>query len=111
MAGADVLLASKLLELETRRVIHNAGFDQSVLSDYLDDFVFLAVNDSLLDEAISLPAMASGADSIHIASALRIGPSHVQVATHDRQMATAAQSLGFKVIDPVTDDPNRSPVA
>lgn len=68
------------------------------------------LNDELLAEAIALDEPLGGADSIHVASALRLGPAVLTVVTHDRQMATAATNLGFTVVDPVDDDPNRGPV-
>ena len=41
----------------------------------------------------------------HIASVLRLGVEKVTIVTQDAQMARAAASLGFDVLDPVTDDP------
>ena len=41
---------------------------------------------------------------------MRLGADWVTIVTHDAQMARAAASLGFKVLDPVTDDPGRAAV-
>lgn len=100
-----------MLEVEVRRVVHNVGGDQDIASEYLDEFTLLRIDDDLLDEAIAIEQRLGGADSIHVATALRIGTRTLTVATHDAQMATGALALGFAVVDPVTDDRNRGPVA
>lgn len=109
-AAHNRFIASRLMEVEVRRVTKNAGVDQDIVSEYVDEFYLMSVNDELLAEAIALDEPLGGADSIHVASALRLGPGTLTMVTHDRQMATAAKNLGFTVFDPVTDDPNRTPV-
>lgn len=111
VANGDRLVASRLLEVEVRRVVRTIGGDQDVVTEYLDEFVLIHIPDDLLDEAVAIEQRLGGADSIHIATALRVGTRAVTVATHDKQMATAAVALGFDVTDPVTDDPHRGPVA
>ena len=108
--AGDRFVASRLMEVEVRRVTRNADVDQDIVSEYLDEFMLLTVNDELLAEAIELDGRLGGADSIHVASALRLGPEVLTLVTHDRQMAIAAMGLGFDVLDPVTDDPGRGPV-
>lgn len=111
-----IFISSKLLDLEVRRVIHNISntlgvpTDYSTAEYYLDDVYFMRIQDELIDSAISLAPSLSGADSLHIATALRVGSSQISIVTHDAQMARAALALEFAVIDPVTDDPNRQPV-
>jgi predicted nucleic acid-binding protein len=110
-AGAgDRFVASRLMEVEVRRVAKNAGVEQDVVSEYLDEFLLMTVSDDLLEEAVALEGKLGGADAIHVASAARLGPSALAMVTHDRQMAVAAMNLGFDVLDPVTDDPGRGPV-
>jgi len=106
----DRFVASRLMEVEVRRVTKNAGVDQDVVSEYIDEFLLMTISDDLLDEAVALDEKLGGADSIHVASALRLGPGALTIVTHDRQMATAALNLGFDVLDPVSDDPRRGPV-
>lgn len=109
-AAGDRFVSSRMLELEVLRVVKNAGLATDVAQEYLDEFVLIAVADDLLDEAIALEPVLGGADSVHIASALRLGVNSVTIVTHDAQMARAAISLGFEVLDPVTDDPGRAAV-
>ena len=111
IANRWVLVASRLLEVEVWRVAKQAGADPEIVAKYLDEIDYLAVDDELMAEAFSLDPPLGGADSIHMAAALRIGPKALVMATHDKQMADGAKALGFKVFDPVTDDPYRGPVA
>jgi predicted nucleic acid-binding protein len=108
--AGDRFVASRLMEVEVRRVTKNAGVDQDIVDEYLDEFLLMTVDDELLAEAIALDEKLGGADAIHVASALRLGPGVLAMATHDRQMAVASISLGFDVFDPVIDDPGRGPV-
>lgn len=98
------------MELEVRRVTRDADIDQDIVTEYVDEFFLMTVNDELVTEAIALDERVGGADSIHLASALRLGPTALTLVTHDRQMAVAASNLGFTILDPVTDDPHRGPV-
>ena len=109
-AAGDRFVGSRMLELEVLRVVTNAGLPTDVANEYLDEFALIAVGDDLIDEAIALDPVLGGADSVHIASALRLGVDRVTIVTHDAQMARAAVSLGFEVLDPVTDDPGRPAV-
>lgn len=93
------------------RVVKNAGPSTDVANEYLDEFILVAVEDGLIDEAIALDPVLGGADSLRITSALRLGVGCLTIVTHDAQMARAAASLGFTVFDPVTDDPHRGAVA
>jgi hypothetical protein len=70
----------------------------------------------LLDRAGDLDAVVRAADAIHIATAIDLAPRFVIIATHDGQMARAITTLRASyptsdVIDPVTDDEGRGPVA
>jgi predicted nucleic acid-binding protein len=109
--AGDHFVASLLVEVEARHQVHNIGSDPETLSEYLDDFTLLSVDDDLMAQAISVPGVVGGADSIHIASAERIRGANPTLVTHDRQMATAAKTLAFDVRDPVTDDPHGPAVA
>lgn len=106
----DVLVASRLMELEVTRVAMNIGYAAIDVAPYFDDFLLAPLDDGIVDEALALPGRLGGADAIHIAVAMRLGPGAVTIVTHDRQMAVAAHELGFDVLDPVADDPGRGPV-
>jgi len=108
----DDFIASRLLEVEVRHVADNTGGDQSTVNQYLDNFTLLNIDNDLASEAVLIPGPIGGADSIHVASAVRarrLVP--LILITHDKQMAVAAAKLGIDVRDPVTDDPKRPTVA
>lgn len=108
----DSFFGSRMLELEVRRVVRNGGGDQSDADYYLEAFQFLSVTDDLIDTAIALPQPLGGADSLHVATAMRLRPLPLTFVTHDAQQARAIQAAGmFPVLDPVTDDENHSPVS
>ena len=109
-AAHDHMVASKLMELEVIRTLHNSHVETDDAEKLIARFVLLSLDDTLADEAANLaPSLAAG-DAIHMASALRVG-GPITVVTHDAQMAAAARQLGLAVLDPVTDDPTRPPVA
>ena len=109
-AAGDRFVGSRMLELEVLRVVKNAGLATDVANEYLDEFALIAVGDDLIDEAIALELVLGGSDSLHVSAAPRLGVDRVTIVTHDAQMARAAVSLGFEVLDPVTDDPGRPAV-
>jgi predicted nucleic acid-binding protein len=107
----DTLMASRLMEVELRHIITNLGGDHHVVDPYLGRFVLYRVDDALMSEAINIPGLVRGADSIHIATAARARASDPIIVTHDGQFARAASAIAFDVRDPITDDPGRPPVA
>ena len=110
-AHGDRFIGSRMVEVEVRRVVRNIGQPQDAADAYLDEFALDSIDNDLLDESIAIPHPLGAADSIHVATAMRLGTGTLTLVTHDAQMARAAQALGFTVHDPVTDDPNRAPVA
>lgn len=109
-AAGDRFVGSRMLDLEVLRVVKNAGLATDVANEYLDEFAMIAVGDDLIDEAIALELVLGGSDSLHVSAAPRLGVDRVTIVTHDAQMARVAVSLGFEVLDPVTDDPGRPAV-
>jgi len=100
-----MFVASQLVRLEVLCTLTNVGLGLKSANDVIDRFVLLALDDALVDEAIGLVAPLRSADALHVASAKRVGVDAITLVTHDAQMASAAKALGFKVIDPVADDP------
>lgn len=101
-----------MLELEVRRVAKNAGKSQVDVDAYLNLFHLVTITDDLIDDAINLDPPLGGADALHVATALRLRElPEFSLVTHDGQMANGAEALGLNAFDPVTDDPNRPPVA
>ena len=107
----DRLITSKLGEVEVERIAKKNRLDQTKVDFYLNRFAYISVSDEICAEAIALKPNLSCADAIHVATALRLKPFGVTLVTHDAEMAAAAIELKLPVIDPVTDDPNRPPMA
>ena len=109
--GLNPMLASKLTAVEVLRVIRRRGLPQGVACEYLDELHFVNIDDEIIRSAVALEPVLSGADSIHVATACEFRRGNITLITHDAEMAAAAQELGLLVFDPVSDDPNRGPVA
>lgn len=104
-------VASRLMSVEVHRVMRRAGLNTDVAERYLATVALIEVTKELCENAIALPHTLSGADSIHLATALSL-PYQAMLATHDRELASAAQATNrLTVVDPVTDDLNSLPVA
>lgn len=122
LAAGSTIVASRLLETETWRTIRDARIanrktpmDDDV-TRWLDEIERIDVTRALLADAGKLNVTIRTSDAVHVATALALLPRSVVVVTHDAQMATAVQVLiptnpNLTVIDPVTDDVNRAPVA
>ena len=99
-------VASRLASVEVHRVMRRAGLATDVAERYLSAVALIEVTKQLCDSATALPHILSGADSIHLATALSL-PGRAVLATHDRELAAAARATNrLVVVDPVTDDPN-----
>jgi uncharacterized protein len=97
------LVSSVLLETELRRMGVRVGWEQSLVSDVLDQIHLVEPNRSLFTEA----GLLSGAhlrslDALHVATALRIDAS--VVLTYDRRLQQAARDVGLATIAPGQND-------
>jgi predicted nucleic acid-binding protein len=105
-------VGSELARVEALRTIDRARI-QLQLSDeevalrregvltVLSGFHMARVDTIVLERAADpFPTLVRTLDAIHLATALRIRAEHEDLifATHDRQLATAARSVGFQVI-------------
>ena len=114
--AGDGFAAAMMLDVEVwrwvrrRRVRGLAAPSSAELDDALARLHRVPLSDAIATTAIALDEPLRGADALHIASALTLGTRVVTLVTHDAEMALAATSLGFLGFDPVTDDPQGSPV-
>ncbi len=105
-------VASELVTLECLRTIDRARLrlrleDEDVAArraaviDSIDTFSLVPVAQPILDRAAEpFPTMLGSLDAIHLASALLVKErfEDLSFATHDHELAVAAQAVGFRVL-------------
>lgn len=108
----DVAMVSELLRVEALRTIDRARIqlqlsNEEVASRREAVFAILGachvarVDGAVLERAAEpFPTLVRTLDAIHLATALLIRTEHEDLVftTHDRQLAAAARSVGFKVL-------------
>ncbi|MDR2703726.1 MAG: PIN domain-containing protein [Cellulomonadaceae bacterium] len=80
-----VFVASRLTSIEVTRVLKRYGHPQTLVAPYLGDCIFVTISDSIATVAEHLEPKLSGADSIHIATALQLKNTGITLLTHDRE--------------------------
>ena len=110
--GLITPVSSQLVRVECLRVIDRArtkgltddltaARDRTAVLEALSAFSLLAVTDAVLQRAADqFPTALGTLDAIHLASALELRAEFpdLEIATHDRELAVAAQSIGFTVV-------------
>lgn len=105
MSADPVLATSRLTEVEVRRnlrrVLSDAGAESAkrqFLED-LDAFALVAIDAATCNEAarIAESTLCGSLDAMHIAAALRSGPT-TRFLTFDVRQARAARSAGLEVV-------------
>ncbi len=74
---------------------------RALLHDYLSAFDLWDLDHSILERAAEpFPAALGTLDALHLATALAARRAHpaLRLATHDRELAVAARSVGFEVL-------------
>lgn len=108
----DMAVASELTRVEALRTIDRARLlaqlpDEEValrregVLAILGGFHIAGVNAAVLERAADpFPTLVRTLDAIHLATALLVRAEHEDLvfATHDRQLAIAARSVGFQVL-------------
>jgi hypothetical protein len=102
-ADRDGLITSRLALLECRRAARRVlrGRALQSLEQVLDSIYVLEVTPAILERAGAAdpPALRS-LDAIHLATALSIDDSELEVVTYDRRFAEAAAASGLRVVQP-----------
>jgi predicted nucleic acid-binding protein len=101
----NTLIASRISRVEVTRTI--IRYEPDLLDstyDVLADIQMVPVEDSIITIAENLPQFINlrSLDSLHIASALAIKNVLKGIITYDKEMAIAANALGFKTLSPGT---------
>jgi predicted nucleic acid-binding protein len=108
----DLALTSELTRVEALRTIDRARIElrlpdgdvaerRALVIDTLDGFHLAQLDRVVLARAAEpFPTLLRTLDAIHLATAVLSRPEHPELvfATHDAVQATAARSVGFRVI-------------
>lgn len=105
MATDPVLVTSRLTEVEVRRNLSrllrssDASASKRQLLNDLDSFALVSLDAATCNEAarIAEQTLCRSLDALHLAAALRAGPS-TTLLTFDNRQAQAGRSLGLSVI-------------
>jgi predicted nucleic acid-binding protein len=111
-ASIEVAIGSELARVEALRTIDRARLrlqlsDEEValrregVMAILSSFHIARVDSAVLERAADpFPTLVRTLDAIHLATALLVRAEHEDLifATHDRQLATAARSVGLQVM-------------
>lgn len=101
LRGNTSLCASAIVRTEVARALLALG-DAAVARgrEVLARIELVRVNDRVLDDAGRLlPPELRSLDAIHLATAKLVGGVKI-VVTYDQRMASAARTLGFRVVAP-----------
>ncbi len=96
------LVSSSLARAEVLRALLPGGEDAVTAGrKVLARVDLVRVSTAVLDEAAALlPAELRSLDSIHLATAGRLGRDLAAIITYDQRMAEAAAALGHRVVAP-----------
>ena len=103
LVSCEGLVSSRLAVLECRRVVSRASHARvlQTLDDVLDAIYLLEVTPAILEAAANAePRLLRSLDAIHLATALSIGDTQVEVITYDQRFADAARANGLTVVQP-----------
>lgn len=95
------VIASRLLRTELTRVLRRESLPVSRRDEILDYIGTIPISDAILGEAEAIVPHIKTLDAIHLASLLHTGIDGV-VVTHDAQMQSVAELIGFATFDPVS---------
>jgi predicted nucleic acid-binding protein len=97
--GEIPLLSGDLLETELRRAAQRGGATQQDVTNILDRFDLLAMDQSIYRTAGLLPGEnLRSLDALHIAVALRVSAD--VMVTYDQRQIEACRSVGLNTLSP-----------
>lgn len=92
---------SAISEVEVTRALRRSGIPGSDVADALRSFVVVALDAGICQRAASLEARDLGTlEAVHLATAMAVGTSGLQLVTYDARLAEAARARGLLVMGP-----------
>lgn len=89
------LLPSRLLEVEQHATVDRRGGSHADVEQIVRRVDLDAVDDDVIDHALELRAGLRAMDALHLSPALLYGGTVTAIATHDRELASAAERHGL----------------
>lgn len=93
--GGVGLLPSRLLEVELHATVDRRGGSHADVEQIVRRVDLDAVDDDVIDHALELCAGLRAMDALHLSMALLYGGTVTAIATHDRELASAAERHGL----------------
>jgi hypothetical protein len=103
LSQRDGLIASRLAALECRRAARRTSNKRvlQAVEQVLDAIYLLEITPAIIDRSAALdPPLLRSLDAIHLASALSVDESGLELITYDGRMADAARACGLRVSQP-----------
>jgi predicted nucleic acid-binding protein len=92
---------SAISEVEVARALRRSGIPVPDVADALCSFVVVALDAGICQRAASLEARDLGPlEAVHLATAMAVGTSGLQLVTYDRRLGEAARARGLMVTSP-----------
>lgn len=97
-ASGTELLSSRLLEVELHATVERRGGSHADIDAILARARLDAVDEEVIDHALSLRSGLHALDELHLATALLYEEAMRGIATFDRELAQAAWRFGLEVV-------------
>jgi predicted nucleic acid-binding protein len=101
LAAAEEACTSAFSEVEVTRALRRLGLSAAEASPAFESLHVVAIDAAIRARASALlPLNLRSADAIHLATALELGATAVQLVTYDARLAAAGRAHGFTVVQP-----------
>lgn len=97
-AGGAELLSSRLLEVELHATVDRRGGSHTDVDAIVSRIALDAVDDEIIDHALSLRSGLRAMDALHLSTALLYGEAMTAIATSDQELADAARRCGLETL-------------
>lgn len=92
---------SAISDVEVTRALRRHGIPADDIADALRGFIVVEVDAAILATAGAFdPPILRSLDAVHLATALAVGASGLQMVTYDDRLAEAARAAGLAVTQP-----------
>ena len=93
-------VSSKLLAVELHAVADRRMISAAAAQELLDRVALVALNDGILEEAISMHSGLRTLDALHLATAVRLKDAVTGILTFDTELADAAARQDIREVVP-----------